>query len=389
MHPENNSAKKTIIIIFAKKFLYIFANNFKKLLMKQKLTQLSELGEFKVIELLTSKNITYNNSTKKSVGDDAAVIFFGDEYQIVITNDLLVEGIHFDLAYTPLKYLGYKAVVVNLSDVYAMNAIPEQILVSFAVSNRFSYEALEMLYEGIYEACKNYKVDLVGGDVTSSKLGMFLSITAVGKAKKHKLVYRNGAKKGDLICVTGDLGAAYMGLQLLIREKRIAMQTNKQPDWTGYEYILQRQLKPDARKDIIEYFDQKGFIPNAMIDISDGLSSEIIHICTQSNCGAVIYESEIPIDIQTNNLAVEMNLSPTTVALHGGEDYELLFTINPNDEHFVASHPDIHIIGHITDTPGKIDLVARDGTTFPIIAQGWNSFQENINSENKQNGEDK
>ena len=344
---------------------------------KQKLTQLSDLGEFKLIDLLTSKNITYNYSTKKSIGDDAAIIKFEDDEFTVVTNDLLVEGIHFDLSYVPLKYLGYKAVAVNLSDIYAMNAKPQQILVSFAVSNKVSYEALDLLYEGIYEACKNYSVDLVGGDVTTSKLGMFISITAIGKAKNDRLTYRSGAKPGDLICVSGDLGASYMGLQLLLREKTVSMQTNQQPNWSGYEYILQRQLKPEPRADVIEFFEQNNIIPNSMIDISDGLSSEILHICKNSSCGAVVYEEYLPIDVSTNNLAIEMNIGPTTVAMNGGEDYELLFTIDPKFRDILETNPKISIIGNITSNKAQVELIARDGTSFPIIAQGWNSFDEN------------
>lgn len=344
---------------------------------KQKLTQLSDLGEFKLIDLLTSKNITYNNSTKKSVGDDCAVIKFEGDEMTVVTNDLLVEGIHFDLSYVPLKYLGYKAVAVNISDIYAMNAKPQQILVSFAVSNRFSYEALDLLYEGIYQACKNYKVDLVGGDVTTSKLGMFISITAIGKVKNEKIAYRNGAKPDDLICVSGHLGAAYMGLQLLLREKTVAIETNQQPNWTGYEYILQRQLKPEPRADIIDFFEQNNIVPNSMIDISDGLSSEILHICKNSGCGAIIFEEHLPIDVSTNNLAIEMNIGPTTAAMNGGEDYELLFSVDPKYRQILEQNESISIIGNITNKKGQVDLIARDGTSFPIIAQGWNSFYDN------------
>lgn len=344
---------------------------------KIKLTELSDLGEFLLIDKLTARNKTINKSTIKSVGDDAAVLKYGDSEVTVISNDLLIEGIHFDLMYSPLKYVGYKAVTENVSDIYAMNAKPEQIIVSFAVSNRFSYEALDDLYNGIYEACADYGVDLVGGDVTSSKLGLLISVTALGKNQKEKLSYRNGAKTGDLICVSGNLGAAYMGLQLLEREKTVATATNTNPDWTGYEYILQRQLRPVARKDIFEFLDENKIVPNSMIDISDGLSSEILHICTQSKKGAIIYEDTLPIHHQTIKIAEEMNLIPTTPAMNGGEDYELLFTISPENEEKIKDIDQITIIGSITDTPEDILLIARNGTEVPIMAQGWNSFESN------------
>jgi thiamine-monophosphate kinase len=257
-----------------------------------------------------------------------------------------------------------------------MNAKPEQIIVSFAVSNRFSYEALEELYKGIYEACADYQVDLVGGDVTSSKLGILLSITVIGKAKKEKISYRNSAKTDDLICVTGDLGAAYMGLKLLERERKIAVETKSTPDWTGYEYILQRQLRPVARKDIFNFFQENDIVPNAMIDISDGLSSEIIHICTQSNKGARIYEDRLPIAQETEKMANELGISPTTVALSGGEDYELLFTIPVELKDKIKENQQIHVIGNITDKPEDIYMIAKNGDEIAIIAQGWNSFQQ-------------
>ncbi|MBN2664676.1 MAG: thiamine-phosphate kinase [Bacteroidales bacterium] len=341
---------------------------------KNKLTQLSELGEFMIIDKLTANNKTVNSSTKKSIGDDAAIIKYAEDFQTVISNDLLIEGIHFDLSYAPLKYVGYKAVVVNLSDIYSMNAIPEQILVSIAVSNRFSYEALEELYTGIYEACEAYNVDLIGGDTTSSKMGMMISITAVGKAKKERITYRNGAKSGDIICVSGNLGAAYMGLHILEREKKIAIETNTNPDWSEKEYILHRQLRPEARRDIVEYFHKWDILPTSMMDISDGLSSEILHICNQSKCGAKIYEDQLPIDKQTYNAANEMNLIPATVAMNGGEDYELLFTLNPNDANKLKDNNQITIIGEITDKLDEIDLIAVDGTPVQITAQGWNAL---------------
>jgi len=344
---------------------------------KIKLTELSDLGEFLLIDKLTARNKTINKSTIKSVGDDAAVLKYEDSEVTVISNDLLIEGIHFDLMYSPLKYVGYKAITENVSDIYAMNAKPEQVIVSFAVSNRFSFEALDDLYNGIYEACADYGVDLVGGDVTSSKLGLLISVTALGKNQKEKLSYRNGAKTGDLICVSGNLGAAYMGLQLLEREKTVATATNTNPDWTGYEYILQRQLRPIARKDIFEFLDENKIVPNSMIDISDGLSSEILHICTQSKKGAIIYEDTLPIHHQTIQIAEEMNLIPTTPAMNGGEDYELLFTISSEYEEKIKDIDQITIIGSITDTPEDILLIAKDGTEVPIMAQGWNSFESN------------
>ncbi len=344
---------------------------------KKKLTQLWELGEFRLIEKLTENNKTKNKSTIKSIGDDAAVIKYDNDKLTVISTDVLVEGVHFNLMYTPLKYVGYKAVVVNLSDIYAMNAIPRQITVSIAVSSRFTYEALSELYKGIYEACENYNVDLVGGDTTSSKIGMFISITVAGEVKEGKQVYRDGAKPGDLICVTGDLGAAYMGLQLLERERKVIEKNPEiQPDWEGREYILQRQLRPEARKDIIELFEKKNIKPNAMIDISDGLSSEILHICSQSKTGAKILEERIPIDPETKEMAEEMNLDPTIAAMNGGEDYELLFTMPTETFAKIKDNPHIKVIGNITDNPKEINLITRDGSAVPIMAQGWNAYDE-------------
>ncbi len=344
---------------------------------KNKLTPLSELGEFLLIDKLTKNNVTINKSTKKSIGDDGAVIQYSNEYQTVMSNDLLVEGIHFDLSYAPLKYVGYKAVVVNLSDIYAMNAIPEQILVSIAVSNRFSFEALDELYKGIYEACKVYNVDLVGGDTTSSKLGMTISVTAIGKAKSEKLTYRSGAKAGDFVCVSGNLGAAYMGLQVLERERKVAIETNTDPDWKDKDYVIQRQLRPEARRDIVEFFHKWDILPTSMMDVSDGLSSEILHICNQSKCGAKLNENQLPINEQTFNNAMEMNLIPTTVAMNGGEDYELLFTVNEKDVKKLSKNDKITIIGEITADKSEIELIANDGTPVPISAQGWNALRKN------------
>ena len=342
----------------------------------KKFTQLSELGEFLLIDKLTANAEIKNKSTLKGIGDDAAVIKYDDDEVTLVSNDLLVEGIHFDLMYTPLKYVGYKAVTENVSDIYAMNAKPEQIVVSFAVSSRFTYEAIDELYKGIYEACNDYGVDLVGGDVTSSKVGMFLSITVLGKNKKNKIVYRSGAKPDDLICVTGDLGAAYMGLQVLEREKKLAKDSNLMPDWTGYEYLLERQLRPRARKDIFEFFVENEIIPSSMIDISDGLSSEILHICKNSKTGAVIYEERLPIDEQTKQTAIEMNISPTTAAMNGGEDYELLFTLPLSMQEKIKNNDKITVIGSVLEKPADIKIIGTDGTDYPILAQGWNSFTD-------------
>ncbi len=344
---------------------------------KKKFTLLSELGEFLLIDKLTAKNKIRNKSTIKAIGDDAAVIKYPGDKVTVVSTDLLVENIHFSLVYTPLKYVGYKAVIVNLSDIYAMNALPRQITFSFAVSSRFTYEALEELYEGVYQACENYHIDLIGGDTTSSVKGMFLAVTAIGQAHKDRLTYRNGAKPGDLICVTGDLGAAYMGLQLLERERKI-IEKNPQvkPDWSGRDYILRRQLRPEARKDIIELFEKHGIVPNAMIDISDGLSSEILHICTQSNVGAKIFEERLPIHEQTRQMAEEMHLDPTIAAMNGGEDYELLFTLPMEQYAKIKDYPQITVIGNIVEDRSYINLITRDGTEVPITAQGWNAYQE-------------
>ncbi len=341
---------------------------------KNNFTELSELGEFLLINKLTKNNKIKNNSTKKAIGDDGAVIEYEDNYQTVITNDVLVEGIHFDFSYCPLKYVGYKSVVVNLSDIYAMNAKPEQILVSFAVSNRFSVEALEELYQGIYMACDEYGVDLIGGDTTSSKIGMFLSITAIGKVKKDNQVYRNTAKETDLICVSGDLGAAYLGLQVLEREMKINKDTNVEPEWNDKEYLIQRQLKPEARRDIIELLEKNYIVPTSMIDISDGLSSEILHLCTQSKTGALIYEERLPIAEITRKTAMEMELVPSTAAMNGGEDYELLFTVKLSDYEKLKELEQISVIGHITHQSEGINIIATDGTQVPITAQGWNAL---------------
>lgn len=341
---------------------------------KSNRTELSTLGEFGLIKHLTENIVLQNESSIKGVGDDAAVLDYKSK-QIVVTTDLLLEGIHFDLAYVPLQHLGYKAVVVNLSDVYAMNAIPKQITVSIGTSNRFSVEAVEELYKGIYIACEKYGVDLVGGDTSSSMSGLVISVTAIGEAEKENIVYRSGAKDSDLICVTGDLGGAYMGLQLLEREKKIFRENPKiQPDLAGNDYILERQLKPEARKDISTLLKALNIVPTSMIDISDGLASELLHICTQSELGCTVYEDKIPIDPTTYNKAREFNLDPTVCAMSGGEDYELLFTIDLKDYDKIKGNPDVTVIGHMTNKSAGYQLVTKSGSQHPITAQGWDAF---------------
>lgn len=337
-------------------------------------TELSSLGEFGLIKHLTQFIQIKNESTIKGIGDDAAVIDYKDK-KTVVSTDMLVEGVHFDLAYVPLKHLGYKCVTVNLSDIYAMNATPKQITVSLAMSNRFSVEALEELYSGIIMACNKYKVDIVGGDTTTAKSGLVISITAIGEANADELVYRDGAKDGDLLCVTGDLGGAYIGLQLLEREKKIFMESpGVQPDLDGNDYILERQLKPEARKDIPPLLKLLEVKPTSMIDISDGLASEILHLCTQSEVGCNLYEEKIPIDPSTYNTAREFNLDPTVCALSGGEDYELLFTIDQSDFPKIKANPNITVIGHMTSRKDGTNLIARGGTSHPLTAQGWDSL---------------
>jgi thiamine-monophosphate kinase len=339
-----------------------------------KVTTLKEIGEFKLIEKLTKDIKIQHKSTKKGVGDDAAILNHNGN-DIVVTTDLLVEGIHFDLVYTPIKHLGYKAVVVNLSDIYAMNATPKQITVSIALSGKFSFEALETLYEGINLACENYNVDLVGGDTTSSVNGLTISITAIGEVEKDKSVCRNSANVGDYICVSGDLGASYAGLQILKREKEVFMiNPNSQPDMTPYDYILERQLKPEARKDIIEALKNAEVTPTAMIDISDGLSSEILHICKSSDCGAKIEEVKIPIDVQTINVAEEFDIDPTIFAMNGGEDYELLFTVSPKDMDKIVNIPSITVIGKIVEAKDGVRLFAKTKGSTEINAQGWSAY---------------
>jgi thiamine-monophosphate kinase len=339
-------------------------------------TDVSTLGEFGLIEELTKDNPSKHLSTIKGVGDDAAIIQNEDEVTVVST-DMLVEGIHFDLMYTPLKHLGYKAVVVNLSDIFAMNAVPTQITVSIAISNKYSLEALKEFYDGIYTACKFYKVDLIGGDTTSSPKGMVISITAIGQAKKEKIVYRNGAKKGDILCVTGDLGASYLGLQILEREKQVYLaHPGVQPELENSQYLIERQLKPEAQMGAIAYFAKEGVVPTAMIDVSDGLASELIHICKQSGTGAFIEEGKVPIHPDSERTALEFNLDPITCALHGGEDYELLFTIDEKDLEKIRFMPEVFIIGEITDASDGIKLHTTGGNMHDITAQGWNHFRE-------------
>jgi thiamine-monophosphate kinase len=343
--------------------------------MSEERTEISDLGEFGLIDHLT-KNIELQNvSSVLGVGDDAAVL---DHYgkQTVISTDLLMEGIHFDLMYTPLKHLGYKSVVVNLSDIYAMNAIPTQIVVSLALSNRMSVEAVEELYDGLYYACEQYGVDLVGGDTTSSKSGLVISVTAIGEVEPDTYVKRSTAQKGDLICVTGDLGAAYLGLLLLEREKKIFLESPEvQPDLEDRKYIVGRLLKPEARKDIIEFFKSAHVRPTAMMDISDGLSSEVLHICKHSGLGAVIYEEKIPIHDDTRAFAYKLELDPTACALSGGEDYELIFTIAQSDYEKIKDVEGVSVIGYMTEDEKGACIITKGGNQYPLTAQGWNAFK--------------
>ena len=340
------------------------------------MTEISKYGEFGLIRHLTEKIKLQNPSSVKGVGDDGAVLDYKDK-QVLVTTDLLLEGVHFDLIYAPLKHLGYKAAIVNFSDIYAMNGRPKQITVSLGVSKRFTVENLEDIYAGITLACENYGVDLVGGDTSASLTGLIISITCIGEAEKDKIVYRDGAGENDLICVSGNLGSAYMGLQLLEREKLVfeGQQENVQPDFSGKEYILQRQLKPEARKDIIERLAEKGIQPTAMMDISDGLSSELIHICSQSNVGCRVYEDKIPINMQAAVMAEELNMNIVTAALNGGEDYELLFTCKLEDYEKIITLEDVGIVGHITKPELGMNLTGRNGEEIPLKAQGWNSLE--------------
>ncbi|MBO4641401.1 MAG: thiamine-phosphate kinase [Bacteroidaceae bacterium] len=355
--------------------------------------EISQLGEFGLIKELTGDIQLVNKTTIKGVGDDCAVIESQEGMRTLVTTDLLMEGVHFDLTYVPLKHLGYKAVIVNLSDIYAMNGTPQQITVSLAISKRFTVEDIQELYSGMKLACEKYHVDIVGGDTTSSLTGLGISITAIGQARPEDIVYRNGAKETDLICVSGNLGAAYMGLQLLEREKSVynqqvseAQQTgNKkvfdslrdvQPDFAGKEYLLERQLKPEARKDIIEALNKAGIHPTSMMDISDGLSSELMHICNQSHTGCRIYEERIPLDYLTASMAEEFNMNVSTCALNGGEDYELLFTVPLVDNERISSIDDVKVIGYITQPELGCALITRDGNEFELKSQGWNPLKE-------------
>jgi thiamine-monophosphate kinase len=337
-------------------------------------TEIASLGEFGLIELLTKNAETKNSSTLVSVGDDAAVIdHFGR--QTVITTDLLIEGIHFDLSYTPLKHLGYKSVVVNISDVYAMNATPTQIVLSIGFSNRFSVEALEEFYAGVYAACDAYNVDLIGGDTSSSQKGFIISVTAIGEVAPDSYVRRNGAKPNDLICVSGELGGAFLGLTILEREKKIFEETGDQPDLEGQAYIVGRLLKPEARKDIVEYFAEAEIIPTSMIDISDGLSSDVMHLCKQSETGCVLYEDKLPFNEEAKEFAYKLQLDPTACALSGGEDYELLFTVAQADYEKIKANPAITVIGYMTEAAEGKNLITRGGNKHALVAQGWNHLK--------------
>lgn len=340
------------------------------------MSEISSLGEFGLIDRLTDGLKNVNESTLKGVGDDAAVMHYGADRDVLVTTDLLLENVHFDLTYVPLKHLGYKSAVVNFSDIYAMNGTPKQITVSLGISSRFTLEHIEELYAGIRLACEFYGVDLVGGDTSASHQGLVISITCLGEAVRDKIVYRDGAKPTDIICVSGDLGAAYMGLQLLEREK-VASAGRKDfvPDFSGKEYLVERQLKPEARKDIVKELAEAGIKPTAMMDVSDGLSSELIHICKQSHTGCRIYEDRIPIDYQTAVMAEELNMNLVTAALNGGEDYELLFTVPLIDHDRVSKLDGVKVIGYVTDENLGCAMIARDGGEIPLQAQGWNPLK--------------
>ena len=355
------------------------------------MTDIAKLGEFGLIKHLTKETKIKNASTLKGVGDDCAVLSYPDS-KVLVTTDMLMEGVHFDLTYIDMQHLGYKSAMVNISDIFAMNGTPRQMTVSLALSKRFSVEDMEEFYHGMRMACDKWGVDIVGGDTTSSYTGLAISITCIGEAQDEEIVYRNGAHDTDLICVSGDLGAAYMGLQLLEREKSVYYQQvdearkrddkrelerlkNFQPDFAGKEYLLQRQLQPEARGDIAKRLREAGIRPTAMMDISDGLSSELMHICTQSNCGCRIYEKNLPIDYQTAVMAEELNLNVTTCALNGGEDYELLFTVPIGDHAKIEALPDVKLIGHITRPELGLALISRDGSEFELKAQGWNPLK--------------
>ena len=339
----------------------------------EKNIDLKDLGEFGLIERLTKKIKLFNENTLLGPGDDAAII--NSSKEILVSSDMLVEGIHFDMAFTPLKHLGYKSVIVNISDIYAMNGTPKQITVGLAISSKYTLEAIEEFYDGILLACEKYKVDVIGGDITSCINGLTISITAIGEAMKKEIVKRSGAKENDLLITTGDLGGAYMGLNVLQREKEVwKSNPNMQPELDNYNYILERQLKPEARRDVIEFLKKCNIIPTSMIDISDGLASEVFHICTSSNVGCQLYEEKIPIDPQTYQTSMDFNTNPTVSALNGGEDYELLFTINQKDYEKIKNDPNLTVIGHITKKSQGINLIGNGDTSTPLQAQGWNHF---------------
>jgi thiamine-monophosphate kinase len=341
----------------------------------EKNIDLKDLGEFGLIERLTKKIKLFNENTLLGPGDDAAII--NSSKEILVSSDMLVEGIHFDMAFTPLKHLGYKSVIVNISDIYAMNGDPKQITVGLAISSKYTLEAIEEFYDGILLACEKYKVDVIGGDITSCINGLTISITAIGEAKKKEIVKRSGAKENDLLITTGDLGGAYMGLNVLQREKEVwKSNPNMQPELDNYNYILERQLKPEARRDVIEFLKKCNVIPTSMIDISDGLASEVFHICTSSNVGCQLYEEKIPIDPQTYQTSMDFNTNPTVSALNGGEDYELLFTINQKDYEKIKNDPNLTVIGHITKKSQGINLIGNGNTSTPLQAQGWNHFNK-------------
>lgn len=336
-------------------------------------TEISSLGEFGLIQRINKSIKASLPDTVRGIGDDAAVIDIGEEFGL-LTTDMLLEGVHFDLTFFPLKHLGYKAVSANIADIAAMNGIPRQVTVSIALSNRFSVEAVDELYEGIKLACKDFNVDLVGGDTTSSRSGLIISVSVFGKVKKDKIAYRNTAKPNDLLCVTGDLGGAYMGLQLLEREKQVFLANpNMQPELDGKDYVIQRQLRPEARMDVVFELDEAGVIPTSMIDLSDGLASDLLHICAQSGVGAVIFEERLPIDEQTYLVASELNIGAATAALNGGEDYELLFTVPQSAYELIKNNPKITFIGYITDKKGEVELHTKADSRVPLTAQGWNA----------------
>lgn len=334
-------------------------------------TEINSLGEFGLIQRINKGIQTVLPDTIRGIGDDAAVIDTGEEYGL-LTSDMLLEGIHFDLTFFPLKHLGYKIIAVNVSDIAAMNGIPRQVTVNIALSNRFSVEAVDELYAGMKTACKDFNVDLVGGDTTSSRSGLLVSVSVFGKVKKEKVVYRNTAKPNDLLCVTGDLGGAYMGLQLLEREKQVFLANpDMQPELEGKDYVIQRQLRPEARMDVVYELDEAGVIPTSMIDVSDGLASDLLHICAQSGVGAVVFEERLPIDEQTILAASELNIGPVTAALNGGEDYELLFTVSQASYELIKNNPKISVIGYITEKKGEVELHTKADSRVPITAQGW------------------